>query len=96
MESLDLKNITPLTDFRNNIKKYIKELNANKKPIILTQHGKSAAVLLDAEQYQEMNDLIAFLRKVATGLEDYKQNRIHDASEVFNDVDKIIAKAEKQ
>ena len=94
MEALDIKNITPLTEFRNHIKKYIKELNITKKPIILTQHGKSAAVLLDAEQYQDMNDLIDFMRKVATGLEDYKQNRIHDVSEVFSEVDEIIAKAE--
>ena len=93
MEPLDIKNIKPLTDFRNHIKQYIKELNTTKKPIILTQHGKSAAVLLDAEHYQDITDQIEFMRKVATGLEDYKQNRIHDATEVFDDVDKIIVKA---
>ena len=65
-----------------------------KKPIILTQHGKCAAVLLDAEHYQDMNDLIDFMRKVATGLEDYKQNRIHNVSEVFSEVDEIIVKAD--
>ena len=46
METIDVKNIRPLTDFRNKMKEYIKELNEHKKAIILTQHGKSAAVLM--------------------------------------------------
>ena len=91
METFDVKNIKPLTDFRNHIKKYIEELNTTKKPIILTQHGKSAAVLLDAEKYQEMQDQIEFMRKVTLGLEDYKDNRIHTFTEVFNDIDKTIS-----
>ena len=70
METIDVSNIRPLTDFRNNMKEYIKELNDNKKPIVLTQHGKSAAVLLHAEKFQEMQDQIEFMHKVAQGLED--------------------------
>ena len=54
METIDVSNIRPLTDFRNKMKEYIKELNENKRPIVLTQHGKSAAVLLHAEKFQEM------------------------------------------
>ena len=39
MYNIDIRNITPLTDFRNNIKKYLEEISIHKKPIILTQHG---------------------------------------------------------
>ncbi len=96
METIDVSNIRPLTDFRNKMKEYIKELNDNKKPIVLTQHGKSAAVLLHAEKFQEMQDQIEFMYKVAQGLEDYKSNRIHSFKEVFTAIDKIIEAAEKQ
>jgi prevent-host-death family protein len=96
METIDVTNIRPLTDFRNRMKEYIKELNENKKPIVLTQHGKSAAVLLHAEKFQEMLDQIEFMHKVAQGLEDYKSNAIHSLQETFNAVDKIIADAEKE
>ena len=85
-----------MTDFRNKMKEYIKELNENKKPIVLTQHGKSAAVLLHAEKFQEMQDQIEFMSKVAQGLEDYKNNRIHSFQETFDAVDKIIEAAEKR
>jgi len=47
------------------MKEYINELRINKRPIILTQHGKSAAVLMDAEKLQELQDQIDFMRKVA-------------------------------
>jgi len=96
MDTIDIKNIKPLTDFRNNMKKYINELKINKKPIILTQHGKGTAVLLDAEKYQELQDQIDFMKKVALGLDDIKNNRIHSFSEVSDEIDNIISLAKKK
>ncbi len=96
MESIDVNNIRPLTDFRNKMKEYIKELNEHKKPIILTQQGKSAAVLLNAEKFQEMQDQIEFMRKVAQGLEDYQSSRVHSIQDTFDAVDRIINAAEKR
>ena len=78
------------------MREYIKELNENKKPIVLTQHGNSAAVLLPADKFQEMQDQIDFMRKVALGLEDYKSNRVHSFQETFEAVDKILEAAGKR
>ncbi|MFQ5651779.1 MAG: type II toxin-antitoxin system Phd/YefM family antitoxin [bacterium] len=96
MDTIEVNNIRPLTDFRNNMKEYIEELNENKKPIVLTQHGKSAAVLLHAEKFQEMQDEIEFMRKVAQGLEDYNRNRVHSLQETFDAVEKAIEAAEQR
>jgi len=78
------------------LKEYISELKSNKKPIILTQHGKGTAVILDAGKYQELQDQIDFMRKVTLGLDDMKKNRIHPFSEAMNDIDKIISQAGKK
>jgi antitoxin YefM len=91
MYNIDIGNITPLTDFRNNIKKYLKEISIHKKPIVLTQHGKSAAVIMDAGKYQEMQDQIDFLQKVAVGLEDYREGRTVPAKEVFDEIEQILS-----
>ena len=93
MYSIDVKNIKPLTEFRNHIKDYIKELQTNKAPIILTQHGKSAAVLLDPDKYQELQDQIDFMRKVALGLDDAKKGRLHSFDDVTKDIENIIKNA---
>ena len=95
MYSVDIKNIKPLTEFRNHVKEFIQELHINKKPIILTHHGKSAAVLLDPDQFQEIQDQIEFMKKVALGLDDMKNNRTHSFSDVINDVETIISESEK-
>ena len=91
MYPIDVKNIKPLTEFRNHIKDYIKELQTNKKPIILTQHGKSAAVLLDPDKFQEIQDQIEFMRNVALGLDDLKNGRLHSFDDVVKDTEKIIS-----
>lgn len=96
MEIPDANNIRTLTDFRNNMKGYIDELNRSKKPIFLTQHGKSAAVLLHAEKFLEMQDQIEFMNRVAKGLDDYRQTRIHSVPDVFKDIDKIIGTIENK
>ncbi len=96
MYSVDIKNIKPLTDFRNHIKDYIEELKINKKPIILTQRGKSAAVLLDPDKFQELQDQIEFMRKVALGLEDVKNKRLHTFNDIMNNVESIISHSIKQ
>lgn len=92
MENILLNNIRPLTDFRNKMKEYIKELNEKREPIVLTQHGRSAAVLLSAEKFQEMQEQIDFMRTVAKGLDDYKNNRTSSIEETFDEIDKIINK----
>ena len=94
MYSIDVKNIKPLTEFRNHVKEFIKELHINKKPIILTQHGKSAAVLLDPDKFQELQDQIEFMKKVALGLDDVKNNKLHTFDNIKNDVEKIISNSE--
>lgn len=91
MYPIDVKNIKPLTEFRNHIKDYIKELQTNKNPIILTQHGKSAAVLLDPDKFQEIQDQIEFMRNVALGLDDLKNRKLHSFNDVVSDTGKIIS-----
>lgn len=86
----DLTNSKSLTVFQNNIKKYISELQQNKKTITLTQRGKNTAVVLDAKKYQEMQDELEFMRKTSNGLEDLKCNRVHDSVEVFNEIEEIL------
>lgn len=90
MNAIDLRNVTPLSDFRNHIKRYMEELSVSKKPLLLTQHGKSAAVLLDAEHYQKIIDQLSFMQAVVEGLEEYRRNRTVPVQEVFDEIYRII------
>lgn len=52
------QDIQPLSEFRKHAAEFIDRLKKQKRSIILTQHGKSAAVLVDVSEYQQMVDKI--------------------------------------
>ena len=57
--------VRPVTEFRAHTSAVIAQVHATKRPLILTQHGRSAAVLLDPEVYESLIDEIELLRDLA-------------------------------
>ena len=57
--------VRPVTEFRANTSAVIEQMHSTKRPIILTQHGRSTAVLLDPEVYEGMIDEIELLHDLA-------------------------------
>lgn len=57
------EDIRPLSEFRANAASFVAQAHKTKRPIILTQHGKGAAVLLDVGLYQELVDKIEDLER---------------------------------
>ena len=56
-----MKNIIPITDLQRQAAQVLIDVNASSEPIIITQRGRPAAVLLSAKRYAEIEeDLAAF------------------------------------
>lgn len=60
--------VRPVTEFRAHASDVLRHLRATKRPVILTQNGRSAAVLLDVDVYEDLLDQLAFIKSVQTGL----------------------------
>jgi prevent-host-death family protein len=58
--------VHPVTEFRAHTSALIEQVQTTKRPVILTQHGRSAAVLLDVGIYEGLLDEISLLRDVRT------------------------------
>ena len=58
--------IRSLSDVRANVASIIDELRKTKRPIVITQHGKSAAVMLDVSEYEIMLEKIELLTDIQT------------------------------
>jgi antitoxin YefM len=56
--------VLPVTEFRANTSTMLSRLQATKRPVVLTQHGRSAAVVMDVSVYEGMLDEIAILRDI--------------------------------
>ena len=54
------RDIRPVTEFRANAARFIEQVQATGEPVILTEHGRSAAVL-DVESYEAMLEELALL-----------------------------------
>ena len=56
--------VLPVTEFRANTSSMLIRLHATKRPVVLTQHGRGAAVVIDVSVYEDMLDEIAILRDI--------------------------------
>jgi antitoxin YefM len=56
--------VLPVTEFRANTSTMLSRMQASKRPVILTQHGRGAAVVMDVSVYEDMLDEIAILRDI--------------------------------
>jgi len=65
MRQINLENdIKPLSEFRANAASFLKQVKETKRPLILTQHGKSSAVLVDVAEYQALIEKLDLLQEV--------------------------------
>ncbi len=60
--------IRPLPEVRNGMATFIKQVHDTKRPVIITQHGKGVAVLLDAHEFEAMQEKIELLSDIQTSL----------------------------
>ncbi len=67
MPTIHPSDVRPLTEFRANMARYIDELENRERPLILTQHGHSAAVLLGVAQYEKLIEELELVRDVRAG-----------------------------
>lgn len=74
------QDIQPMSDFRSNVSGFIKQVHTTKRPIVITQHGKSSAILLDVTEYEKMMDKMELIEDIeqATSL-------LHDGQGISHD-----------
>lgn len=57
------QDVRPVTEFRANASAFLEQIRTTKCAVILTQHGRSAAVLLDPAVYEDLLGELAQLRE---------------------------------
>lgn len=62
------QDIKSLSEVRTGMANFIKQVHDTKRPVIITQHGKGVAVLLDAHEYEAMQEKLELLTDVQTSL----------------------------
>jgi prevent-host-death family protein len=60
--------IKPVSEFRANAAVLIEQVKSSGRPLVLTQRGRSAAVVLDVAEYERMTEEIDLLSDVRTAM----------------------------
>jgi len=58
------EDIQPLSEFRSKVSFYFDKVKKTKRPLIITQNGKSAAILLDVSEYEALMDKVEILEDI--------------------------------
>lgn len=80
------RDIQPVSEFRANAAKFIDQVRETKQPVIITQHGRGAAVLVDIESFEELVDELRVLRSLDRSQADEAAGRVMSHEAVMQDV----------
>ena len=58
------RDIRPLSEFRANTAAFVRQVQESRRPLVLTQHGRGAAVLLDIAEYEQLLERAELLEDV--------------------------------
>ena len=78
------KDIQPLSEFRANAASMIEKVKKEHRPLVITQHGKSSAVLLDVGDYENMIDTIELLQEINQARQELEEGKGVPQEEVMS------------
>ena len=85
-----LLNIFPVSDLRQDAAKILKKLRENEEPIIITQRGRAAAVMIGVEAYEKSEHEKEILRLLAKGDKEIEKGEGYDLDSVLAEADLIL------
>ena len=67
--------IVPLGEFKARAAKLLKQIGESGQPMVITQNGRPAGVLLSPREYDRIQERQRFLESIAAGLADAESGR---------------------
>ena len=86
------EDVVPFSECRNNRSAYITRVRETHRPILITQNGRAASYLGDAESMDELFDQIELSRDVEISRREFAEGKGIPSDEVFNRLhEKLLA-----
>ncbi|PYT06494.1 MAG: prevent-host-death family protein [Acidobacteria bacterium] len=60
------QDVKPISEFRANAASLVQQVRRTKRPLVITQQGRGAAVLLDVSEYEKLLAQLELLQDVYT------------------------------
>lgn len=76
------ENFVPVSEFKAQAADWLRKLAETGAPVVITQNGKPAGVLLSPEAFDALTEQARFVATVERGLEDARAGRVHTHADV--------------
>ena len=86
--------VIPITDLRQDAAEVLKRLRKGKEPVVITQRGRAAAVLLSIEEYERARQEREILELLVKGDKEIATGVGHELEDVMAEADSILAEDE--
>ncbi len=87
---MNLQNIQPLSYFRANAHSVMKEIRETGTPVVLTQNGVAAGVVVSPQEWETTQESLAMLRMIAIRRQEVSTGRTIGFNEGMDMVDAMI------
>lgn len=76
------EDIVPVSEFKAQAANWLKRVSETDRPIVITQNGKAAGVLLSPAQFDALTERARLVDAIDEGLADVKAGRVHTHASV--------------
>lgn len=81
------QDIVSLSDFKNHASKMLHQIQVSHRPIIITQNGRPAGVLISPAEFDHFSEQASFIKAVEGGLADVELGRVLTDAELDGALD---------
>ena len=86
-----LPKIVPITDLRHDAAAVLKRLQSSHQPLVITQRGRAAAVLVSVEDFDKSQYEKELLRLLAKGEQEISKGKGYSLQEVLKQADTLLS-----
>ena len=85
-------NIIPVSDLRQDAASVLNRLKKGRQPLVITQRGRAAAVMVSVEEYERAENERDLLHALVQGEKEIAAGQGYDIDEVMAEADHLLEK----
>jgi prevent-host-death family protein len=90
-----IPNIVPITDLRQDATSLVKRVSETREPLVITQRGRAAAVMVSIDAYEHSQHELELLRLLARGEKEIEAGKGHDLDAVLAEADALLEEMQR-
>ncbi len=90
------EDIVPIDELKTRSRQVLRRLKRARRPVVLTDKGRAAAVLIAPEEFDRLRERAEFIAAVREGLEDSKAGRLIDDDDLGRELDRELGVSKRR